>query len=76
MMWIEFKIMDEGIQDIRKLRMDIFEKENPKGVDKLKKILEKKMLKTNKEIEKIIEKEVDNYFKDKKIKVGIPSYVG
>jgi len=62
--------------DIKKLKLEVFEKENPDGAKKLQKMVEKKMFKTQKEITKIVETTIDNYFKDKELNKPIPSYVG
>ena len=66
---------NEELTDIKKLKLEIFEKENPKGMAKIKNMIEKNMNKTQQKITKYVEKAVDEHFKNR-ITEYIPSYIG
>lgn len=61
---------------LKKLRLEIFEKENPEGVELLELEIKEKMLKVREEIEDLVETKVEEYFKKRKANEGIPSYIG
>ena len=67
---------NQEMPDIRKMELEIFEKENPEKMEIMKRKIDKKMKKTISEVNKMLEKEVQKYFKDKKEKMGRPSYIG
>jgi hypothetical protein len=61
-------------EDIKRLRLEVWQRENPEGVKELEIIIKKKIVDAQAEIERLIEEKIDNYFKNKKYPP--PSYVG
>lgn len=65
--------MDENFDEIQ---MQMFELENPKGAEKLKKKLEKKMVKFQSECKNVIEKEIGSYLKQREEAKPKLNYIG
>lgn len=67
---------EEKIPDINEFKMMIFEAENPKGAMKLKKRVERKMQKTQTDIVKMMESEVNKFIEEKAKNMPRCSYIG
>ena len=60
---------------LKKMRLEIWERENPEEVKKLELEIKHKMIEVQSEIQQLVESKVDNYFKDRNIDYT-PSYIG
>jgi hypothetical protein len=68
--------MEEMEIDLNKIKMEIFEKENPNEARKLKREVEKKVIKMQMEIKDMIEQKIEGYFEKKKLESPCPCYIG
>lgn len=65
-----------GDLNLRKLKLEIFEKENPAGVELLEQEIQAKMVSTKVEIMKLVDQKVEEYFQKRKVNRETPSYIG
>lgn len=71
------KIEEEfEMPNIKKIRLEVFERENPEGVKILEQKIKSKILKTQEEVVKLVEQTIENYFKNRKVKKYETNYVG
>lgn len=64
--------------NLKKLRLEIWEKENPDEVKKVEEEIKDKMMQIQEEIKGLVETKVETYFKvrEEKMKEYKPSYIG
>ena len=67
---------EEGIPNIKSLKLSIYESREPEKAKMLKKKVEERFEKLSEEVESMIENELEEYFKQKELEAPKRTYIG